>query len=498
MSNNNIEFYQEKIDQPDSTLYNADLAPTPKAKRNWTAWIYACVWMGIVHNINQWVITANMLDKGMSFWQAFGVTCFAFGIVYVVLILNSFAGAKYGVPFPVLIRSAFGHKAALIPIFIRGVLGIFWFGIFVYLASESIDVAFGAIVPGWEDLSNINFLGMGLNTVIGYTISIILHYLLITHGIERIKKYELWAGPLIMVVAIALVIWAINVAGGLSPLVNIESTIAKEDFWGLFFLSATGIIGTVATLIVNIPDLTRFSRSQKDQIVGQAIGVPIMFIFFSIISLLVTAGTMYAYGGVINDPIHIIERFDNPLVVFIGAIIILASVLSLNAATNAIAVGFDLAALLPQKLNFRKAGIIAIFVGVLSLPWLWYGETAYMDNIMGVLGSTMGPVAGIMLIDFFVIRRQKYEVNSLFVTDGLYAYKDGWNIHAVLAFIIGFIIALSGLIVPKLDWLYAYNWFLGIGTGGLVYWLLMTAKFKKEKNISNNSKITPLNKVEKY
>ena len=484
MVKSNTDSYQDVVHNPDSSLYNEDLAPAPKAKKNWTAWVYACIWMGIVHNINQWIITANMLDKGMSFWQAFGVSCFAFGVVYVVLILNSFAGAKYGVPFPVLIRSAFGHKAALIPIFIRGVLGIFWFGIFVYLASESIDVAFGAVIPGWENLANYQFLGMGMNTAIGYTISIILHYLLVSHGMERIKRYELWAGPLIMVVGIALVIWAMNVAGGIAPLVNIESTIAQEDFWGLFFLSATGIIGTVATLMVNIPDLTRFSRSQKDQVVGQAIGVPIMFIIFSVMSLLVTAGTTFAFGGVVNDPIQIIARFENPIIVFTGAMIILASVLSLNAATNAVAVGVDLAALLPKILNFKRAGVIAIFIGVLSFPWLWYGQTAYMDTIMGVLGSTMGPVAGIMLIDYFIIRRQKYDVDSFYQKDGLYAYKNGWNTKALIAFAVGVFVAISGLIIPGLEWLYAYNWFLGIGTGALAYLVLMKLQKEEVKNVS--------------
>ncbi len=475
--------YVEKINNPDPTLYNRDLAPVPLKEKNWTWWAYAAIWMGIVHNINQWIIVSIMIQQGMSFWQALGVVCFAFGIAFIVLVANSIAGAKYGVPFPVLIRSAFGPKAALIPIFIRGVLGVFWFGVFMYLASETVDVAFGAIIPGWSNLENISILGMEANMAIGYVISIVLHFFLITHGIERIKKFELVAGPLIMVVALGLVFWAMSKAGGFMPLVSIESTVPEDKFWKLFFLSATGIIGTVATLIVNIPDLTRFSRSQKDQVIGQFIGVPLMFIFFSIISLLVTIGSVIAFGEAIFDPIHVIERLENPIIVFICALVLLASVLGLNAATNAVAVGYDLAAVAPKKLNFSRAGIIAIIIGVLSAPWLWYGNADTMNNIMGVLGSTMGPLAGIMLVDFFLIRKQKYDVQSLFVNNGQYNYRNGWNIRGLIAFGVGFLAALIGLIIPVLEALYAYNWFIGLFVGSLLYYVLMIKYIDKDNSI---------------
>lgn len=475
---------------PDASLINEELAPTPKEQRKWTSWSYAAVWMGIVHNVSQWVITANLIEQGMSFWQAMSVTFFAFVVIYVALILNSVCGAKYGIPFPVIIRSAFGHKASLIPVFIRGVLGVFWFGVFMYIASESIDIAFKSIIPGWEALGNYHFIGMGLNTVIDYAISIILHFFIITHGIERIRRFELWAGPSIMVIALGLVFWAMNAAGGFKPLVSFPSTVPEGHFWSLFFLSATGIIGSCATLIVNIPDLSRFSRSQKDQLIGQGIGVPVMFIFFSFISVIVTAGTVIAFGKVINDPIQILARFESPLIVFIGSLIILASVLSLNAATNAVAVGFDLAALFPRTLNFSRAGVIAIVLGVLSVPWLWYGKTEMMNIILGALGSTMGPVAGIMLIDFYFIRKQQYDVNSFYVKDGLYSYNKGWNPRALLALVIGLLVAFSGLIIPSLNWLFSYNWFLGIGAGGLAYYILMSYKVKADQSVSTISDYT--------
>ncbi|QQK78867.1 cytosine permease [Salicibibacter cibi] len=469
-------------DRWDSSLYNSDLAPVPTEKKSWTWWTYACIWMGIAHNVNQWIIVAIMIQQGMSFWQAFGVVCFVFGIVYIAIVANSIAGAKFGIPFPVIIRAAFGHRAALVPIFIRGVMGIFWFGIFMFLASEAIDVAFGAVIPGWGGLEDIRILGMGLNTLIGYAISIALHYFVITKGIQRIKNFEMWAGPVIMVVAIGLVFWAMDVAGGFMPLITIESTISGGEFWSLFFLSATGIIGTVATLIVNISDLTRYARSQKDHLIGSLIGVPGMFILFSAITLLVTAGSVIAFGDAVYDPIQIIAQLDNNFLVFIAAITVLFSIIGLNAATNAVAVGFDLAALAPKYLSFSRAGVIAIVIGVFMVPWLWYGQAETMNNIMGILGSLMGALLAIMLVDFYFVRRRKYDVDSLFMKHGEYEYKNGFNWRGITAFAIGSFIALIGLIIPQLGWLYSFNWFLGIAGAGISYMILTTRKVDKEKN----------------
>jgi len=379
----------------------------------------------------------------------------------------------------VLIRSAFGPKAALAPIFIRGILGVFHFGIFMYLASESIQIGFGAIIPGWNELGNISVLGMGLNTFISYIISVILHLWLITHNIDRIKRFELWAGPLIMVIALGLVFWAINVADGLKPILTIESTVPKGEFLGLFMLSATGIIGSFATLMVNNPDLTRFARSQKDQVIGHLFGFFCMFLFYSAISLVVTAGSLVAFGEAIFDPIQVVGQLDNPILVFIGCMALMGSVLGVNAATNAVAVGFDLTAAFPKILNFRRSGIIAVILGVISAPWLWYHEADLLHEVFGILGSTMAPLLGIMLVDYFLIRGRQYDINSLFMNEGIYSYGNGWNIYAVLAFVIGILVALIGLIIPQLGWLYPYNWFLGVISGSLIYFILMSFKLNK-------------------
>ncbi|WP_046174849.1 NCS1 family nucleobase:cation symporter-1 [Domibacillus indicus] len=468
----------------DPGLYNEDLAPTPKDQRNWNWWSYSAMWMGIVHNLVAWEVAANLIRIGMSFWQALGVITLAYGVAFIAIMFNSVAGAKYGVPFPVLIRAAFGDKGAQVPVLLRALLAIFWFGVHMYIGSKAVDAVLSVAFPAWESLGEINVLGMGLNSFISFVVTWLLHAYVINHGIERVRRFELWAGPSIMVLAVGLVIWAVNIADGFSPLVSAPSQISGAEFWGTFFLSMSALLGTVATLILNISDLTRFSKSQKDHIIGQGIGLPLMFLIFSMMSILVASGTVIAFGEAITNPIDILLHFDNPVIVLVGAFSILISTVSVNVATNGISVGFDMTNLYPQKLNFSRSCMIAIIIGALSAPWLWYDNTNSIEAVMGAIGSTMGPVTGIMLVDFYFIRRKNYDVKSFYVRDGAYSYKDGYNKKAFAAFGIGVFAAFLGLIVPSLSFLYSYNWFLGVGVGGLSYFILMA---NNRSNLINTS-----------
>ncbi|WP_413378053.1 NCS1 family nucleobase:cation symporter-1 [Alkalihalobacillus sp. 1P02AB] len=459
--------------EPDVNLYNSDLAPLSGKKKNWTWWAYAAIWMGIVHNIVAWEVAANLMVAGMSFWQAFACVSCAYLIAFIAIAFNSYSGSKYGVPFPVLIRSSFGTKGAQIPVFIRACLGIFWFGVHMYIGSIAVNVILASSFSAWDSLGDINILGLGLNEFIAFVITFTLHAYVITHGMERVRKFESWAGPVIMVIAVGLVIWAANVAGGFGNLVSIPSTISNGDFWPTFVLGMTALLGTVATLILNISDLTRFSRSQKDQLIGQGIGMPTMFILFSLMALLTTAGTMYAFDVPVTNPIYVLAQFDNPFIVIVGAVSILISTLSVNVATNGVAVGYDLTNLAPSKLNFRKSGAIALIIGAFSAPWLWYEEGGSLDVVLGGIGATMGPVLGVMLIDFFIIRKMNYDLGSLFRHDGIYG---GWNKNGLIAFGVGALAAYSGLIIPAISYLYNYNWFIGVGVAAVTYLILMWSK----------------------
>lgn len=466
----------KSIINPDPSLYNEDLAPVPKEKRNW-GWIsYSMIWMGMIHNIVSYELAASLIAMGMSVWQALGAVVLSNVALIVAIWLNSVAGTKYGLPFPVLIRASFGYKGAHIPVMIRAFVAIFWFAVQAYAGSKAVGAVISIVYPGWASLGKYTVLGMGLNDAIAFGTFWLLHAWVISHGMERVRRFEMWAGPLVIILGLGLVYWAIDVANGFGPLFSIPGTLSGGDFWKSFFLSVTGMIGVLATLVLNIPDLTRFSRSQKDQIIGQGIGLPVMMTFFAVMSIMITAGTIIAFGKPITDPVQLLQQFDNPIVVLLGAFSLLIATLSVNVVANVVSPAYDLINLAPSKLNFVKAGIISIVIGVFFAPWLWFNNANSILTIFGAIGGTLGPVSGIMIVDYFLVRRSHYDLNSFFVKDGLYTYRNGWNPRAFIAMAIGVVVALIGLVVPSLESLYTYNWFLGIAVGGVSYYFLMRSK----------------------
>lgn len=456
-------------------LDNPDLRPLRRSERTWTWWSYSTIWMGIVHNLVAWQVAANLIAIGMSFWEALGCVVGAYAIAFAAILANSVLGAKYGLSFPVLIRAAFGRHGAQIPVFLRAFVAIFWFAVHIYIGSQAIGLILSSAIPGYGDLAAHSVLGMGVNVLIAFVICWLVHAWVLTHGIGAVKRFEAWAGPAIMVLAIGLVVWAAVSAGSFGALFDAPETIPRAEFWPTFFLSMSALIGTVATLVLNISDLTRFSRSQKDQAIGQGIGFPIMFFFFSLMALWVAVGTKAAFGEVITNPIDILARFDNPILGIFCALCILVSTVSVNVATNGVSVGFDLTNLFPRHLTFSRSGIIAIIAAIAFVPWLWYGQFDVVEVVLGAIGATMGPIAGIMLVDFYFVRRKDYDTASLFTesSHGLYAYSRGWNPRALAAFVIGGFLALIGLFVPTLSGLYSFNWFIGILAAGVIYGLLM-------------------------
>lgn len=477
---NAMDSASDRIVNPDPSLYNEDLAPVPKERRTWD-WInYSTIWMGMVHNIVSYELAASLLALGMSVWQALGAVILSNVVLIAAVWLNSVAGTKYGLPFPVLIRASFGYRGAHIPVLIRAFVGIFWFAAQAYAGSKAVGAIITVVYPGWASLGRISLLGMGLQDWIGFAVFWLLHAWVISHGMERIRHFEMWAGPLVIILGFGLVGWAIHAAGGLGPLFAIQGTMSGGTFWNSFFLSVTGLIGVLATLVLNIPDLTRYSRSQKDQVLGQAIGLPVMMTVFAFMSILITAGTIIAFGKPITDPVQVLLQFKNPLVVLLGAFSLLVATLSVNIVANVVSPAYDLVNLLPTKLNFVKAGMASIIIGLFFAPWLWFDNASTIYTILGAIGGTLGPVAGIMLTDYYWVRRSHYDVNRLFMKQGEFSYIKGWNPNALIAMAVGVVAALIGLFVPALSAVYTYNWFVGIAVGGLVYTLLMRSSLSRQ------------------
>ena len=457
----------------DPKLYNEDLAPVPIEKRTWGWLNFTTIWMGMVHNIVAYEVAGSLLGLGMNVWQALATVVVANLVLIVAMWLNSVAGAKYGLPFPVLIRAAFGYKGAKIPILVRGFVAIFWFSVQAYAGSQAVGAILGTLIPGWNSLSSINVLGMGLNVAIAVLLFWALHAWVISHGMERIKYFEMWAGPLVIVLGLALTVWALHIAHGFGPIFSEPSKLSAGEFWRLFGLSVTGLVGVWSTLVLNIPDFTRFSRSQKDQIIGQTIGLPVTAILFAIMSIIITSGSVIAFGKPIWNPVQLLLRFGNPIVLILGAFALLIATLSVNVAANVVSPAYDLVSLFPKKLNFIKAGMISIIAALFFAPWLWFNNAGTIFNVLGAIGGGLGPVAGIMLADFYIVRQRIYKLSAFYEKTSDYGYRNGWNGKALISLALGLFIAFIGLVVPAIQILYTYSWFLGISVGFVSYALLM-------------------------
>ena len=461
----------------DPALYNRDLAPISEEKRNWSWVNYSTVWMGMVHNVVAYTTAALLVQQGMSPWQALGTVTVANIILIAAMWANSIAGAKYGLPFPVLLRASFGRSGAQIPVVIRAFVAIFWFAVQTYVGSQAINAILGGLIPGWSSL-DASIIGMDLNLWISFALFWVLHAYVIFHGMERVKFFELWAGPIVIVAGLVLVVWAVNAAGGVGPLMDAPSRLSPGEFWPLFAISVTGLVSVWSTLVLNIPDFTRFSRSQKDQLVGQAIGLPLTTILFSVMSIAITAGSAVAFGRPIAEPVALLQAFDNPVILFIGGAIILIATLSVNVAANIVSPAYDLVNLFPRRLNFVSAGLISIVIGVFFMPWLWMDDAGTIFAVLGYIGGALGPVAGIMLADFYLIRRRNYDLESFYIRDGEYEYAGGWNLRAIAATVIGLAVAFVGVFAPlvgleSLGFLSGYTWFLGLIVAFFAYTFLM-------------------------
>lgn len=462
----------------DPSLYNHDLAPVPEEKRTWSWVNYSTVWMGMVHNIVAYTTAAGLLGLGMSPFQAIGTVTVANIFLILAMWANSVAGAKYGLPFPVLLRAAFGPNGTQIPVFIRAFVAIFWFAVQTYAGSLAVGAIMGQLVPGWNSL-DASILGMGINGWISFLIFWALHAYVILHGMERIRFFELWAGPVVIILGMLLVVWAAREAGGVAPLFSQPSTLSAGEFWPLFVVSVTGLVSVWSTLVLNIPDFTRFSRSQKDQMVGQAIGLPLTTILFSIMSIAITAGSVVAFGEPIYDPVALLQRFDNPVVLFVGAGTILIATLSVNVAANIVSPAYDLVNMFPRRLTFVSAGLISILIGFLFAPWTWYGDAAAIFGVLNYIGGALGPVAGIMLADFYFVRKRRYDLRSFYVRGGDYEYTNGWNLRAVVATLLGLAVSFVGLVIPLFSILLDYSWFVGLAVAFIAYAVLMRGSAKR-------------------
>jgi NCS1 family nucleobase:cation symporter-1 len=451
----------------DPQLYNEDLAPVPPERRTWGVYNYAALWVAMSVCIPTYMLASGLIAGGMSWWQAVGTILLGNLIVLIPMLLNAHAGAKYGIPFPVLVRASFGVKGANVPAVLRALVACGWFGIQTWIGGQAI---FSMLKILWPSLA-----GSPNGAWVCFFAFWLINMAVIWRGIETIRFLEGISAPFMLCVGLLLLWWITGKAGGLGPVLSAPSKFhSTGEFMKFFIPSLTGMVGFWATVALNIPDFTRYAKSQSAQAVGQALGLPAAMTIYSFIGVAVTSASVVIFGEPIWDPVALLGRFNQPVVASFALVALLIATLNTNVAANVVSPSNDFSNLNPKRISFRTGGMITGIVGIMMMPWkLMEDFSAYIFGWLVGYSGLLGPIAGVMSADYFVVRSKHLHVADLYRRDGEYEYTGGFNYKAIAALAFGIVIALIGLAVPPLRWLYDYAWFVGFLASGILYAVLM-------------------------
>jgi NCS1 family nucleobase:cation symporter-1 len=458
-----------------SSLYNEDLAPVPVERRVWGTYNYAALWIAMSVNIPTYMLASAMIAGGMNWKQAIFTVFLGNVLVLIPMLLNAHAGAAYGIPFPVFARSGFGVLGANVPAILRALVACGWFGIQTWIGGEAIYAMIVVLAPAWK--STI----WGLPAC--FLFFWLLNVLVIVRGIKTIRFLQGVTAPFLLLIGLALLLWARGKAGGFGPMLSTPSRFKTfAEFFRFFVPSLTGVVAFWSTVALNIPDFTRYARSQRDQMVGQALGLPTTMTFYSFIGIAVTSATVVVFGQAIWDPVGVLSRLENPFAVVVALLALLIATLNVNVAANIVSPANDFSNLWPRRISFRTGGLITCVIGVAMQPWRLlasYGNyvTGWLDGYSGFLG----PIAGILICDYFVRRKKIIKTEDLYRRHGLYEFSHGVNWKAMLALAIGSGLAFVGLIYAPVRVLYDYAWFVGFGVSFIAYWMLTMGRESGER-----------------
>jgi NCS1 family nucleobase:cation symporter-1 len=483
------DFEELREDVSDSPLWNKDLAPTTIRERTWSTWNIAALWIGMSVVITTYTLAGGFIEAGMNWWQAMLTILLGNTIVLIPMMLNAHAGTKYGVSFPVLCRASFGTRGANVPAILRAIVACGWFGIQTWIGGTALDALFGVLSPKWNVLfGGATFIGVAAHTWIAFLLFWAIEVFIILKGVEGIKHLESWSAPLLLMGGAALLGWAAWKAGGLGHVLDASSALQKEqnNFWTIFPASLTASVGYWATLSLNIPDFTRYAKSQKSQMVGQALGLPLTMTAFAFIGVAVTSATLLIYGQAIPNPVELMARFNSISVILFATVVIFAAQLTTNMAANVVSPSNDFSNLNPKRITYVTGGLITALLGIVMMPWkLMATMGAYIFTWLIGYSGLMGAIAGILICDYWVLRKQRLNLRALYEPNGIYSYSKGFNWLAILALVIaiepvvpGFLTAATtpgGQVAAPdfLDKLYNYAWFVTFALGFVTYYLLM-------------------------
>jgi nucleobase:cation symporter-1, NCS1 family len=451
-----------------SPLYNHDLAPVATARRTWSTYNYAALWVSMAHCIPTYMLASGLLASGMNWSQALVTILLGNTIVLVPILLNSHPGTKYGIPFPVFARAAYGTLGSNVPALMRALVACGWFGIQAWIGGEALHTFFRTVIPGWPTLLGAGFGGHTTTEWLSFLLFWAMNIYIIYRGMDLLREVENWAAPFVLVMTAILLWWAIDRANGVGPLLSQPGKFHTfAEFWPVFVPSLTAMIGFWATLSLNMPDFTRFGRSQREQMVGQVVALPTTMSVFAAMGVLITSATAIIYGEAIWDPVQLVGRFSSPVVVAVAMFTVVVATVAVNIAANVVSPANDFANAFPRAISFKTGGLITGLLGITIQPWkLLADPSGYIYTwLLGYSGG-LGSIAGVLVADYWVVRRRDLQLEDLYLADGIYR---GWNGRAIAATALGCALAWGGLVVPLLKPLYDYAWFVGFFVAGAAH-----------------------------
>lgn len=489
-----------------SPLYNKDIAPTTLEQRHWTMWNIAALWVGMSVCIPTYMLASSLINQGMNWWQAILTIFLGNLIVLVPMVLNAHAGTKYGIPFPVYARASFGVLGANIPAILRAIVACGWFGIQTWIGGWAIYKLLTVYFTAWDKLPPVPVLGINVAQFACFMLFWFLNIWIVWRGMESIRRIEDWGAPLLLFVGVCMLVWAYVRAGGFGPMLRAPSRFESgAAFWAFFFPALTGMVGYWATLSLNIPDFTRMARSQKDQMAGQAMGLNTTMPLYAFIGVAVTSSAFLifdqdpnAFAGFANfegdpanfkkqlwDPVFLLSQFHHPLIVGVSMIALTLATLTTNLAANVVAPANSFSNIAPRQISFRAGGLLTGLIGIVMMPWkLLEDPHGYIFTWLIGYSALLGPIGGILICDYFVLRRTRLNAVQLYMPKGEYSYRGGFNPIAIVALLLGIAPNIPGFlgtikvvgtatVGPFLMGLYNYAWFSGFFISFFAYWLLM-------------------------
>jgi NCS1 family nucleobase:cation symporter-1 len=474
-----------QVDIEQSHLFNLDLVPVPQQKRRWGIFSFAALWISMSACIPTYMLASSLIGGGMNWWEAVLTVFLGNLVVLMPMLLNAHAGTRYGIPFPVYCRASFGTHGANVPAILRALVACGWFGIQAWIGGDAI-YKIGVTLFGWNPVPATNWFGITFPHFLCFLFFWGINIFVVWRGIETIRWLLNIKAPLLIGLGLMLLGWAYEKAGGFGPILSQPSAFASGQpkagqFFSFFFPALTGMVGFWATLSLNIPDFSRYAKTQRDQVIGQSLGLPLTMALYSFIGVAVTSATAIIFGRTIWNPVDVLTRFQNPAVLIIAMLALCVATLATNIAANVVSPANDFGHLAPKKISFRTGGLITGIIGVLMMPWKLVADpTGYIFTWLIAYSALLGPIGGILIADYFIYRRTNLDVTALYQVDGEYRFTNGFSIVALVSFVAGALPSLPGFLVNVnalttaqipilLQKPYNYAWFIGFAVAFVAY-----------------------------